>query len=102
VIYVPAEKSKRIERILSAAIQGIHLFFAPDELRESLQDPAPLSDEQAYQLEPLLEQVLIHSDDPASTQAMLDSLPAAQRRALIRTYFAILENHLYTGDVVRH
>ena len=91
-----------MECILKTARQGLHPFFDPLEVRQSLTDSSPLSLEETYESEPLLEQVFVNSQDLHAAHAALEKLEPTQRKRLIRTYFALVENMLFSEGGLRH
>lgn len=102
MIYVPPDKTSHMEFIIQSARHGVHLFFDPSEVRESLSDSTPLSLEESYQAEPLLERLLIHTADLQAARAAFGELEPTRRRQIIRTYFALLENQVYSEKGLRH
>lgn len=102
MIYVPQDKSARIEFLLQAARCGVHPLFDLQEVRQSLTDPTPLSLEETYAAEPLLERILVQSPDWAAARAAWGDLPARERHHVIRTYFAMVENQVYSEEGPHH
>ncbi len=94
MIYIPAEQSNQVQYLLESSLLGHHLLFDLEELKTTLLESAPLSAEQAYAVEPHLEQLLGLAGSGVEVRAYLDRLEPLTRSRVIQTYFSLLDHQL--------
>lgn len=102
MIYVSKEQLESVEYLLQQSVQGNHVLFDPDTIREVLSSPeSGISEPEAYSVEHHIERLIVQ---PTLMQkrAYLERLDSETYRRVVRTYFNIVENNLYESIEVRH
>jgi hypothetical protein len=103
LIYVSPDQLKQVEYLIHQSIQGNHLLFDPDRVKEIF-FRAPYSEfteADAYEVEHHIERLLLRPTLQAK-RAYLDELDAATYERVVRTYFNIVENNLFESRRVLH
>lgn len=96
VIVVSEDQLAQVEYLLDQARQGNHVLFDAERVRTVFAASATaqaLADSEAYEVEPHLERV-ITLPTLAQKRAYLERLDTPTFSAVVKTYFAIVENNL--------
>ena len=102
VIYVDEDHASQVEYLLEQASRGNHVLFDTDFIRRVFQNPrAPLSQEEAYEVEHHIER-LIEIPTLVAKRRYLDGLAPELQESVMLTYFNIIENNLYESRPVIH
>lgn len=105
MIYVSDALVGQVEYLIDQSIQGNHILFDPETLRNALSSPG-LPEEDAfeddrYSAEPHIER-LIELPSLEEKRRYLSALDPETRAGVVRTYFHIVENSLYEKFEARH
>lgn len=103
MIAVPKDRVRQVQYLIQQSLQGHHVLFDVEVVKRVFCDPfaEPLSEADAYELEPHLERVIELPSLPQK-KAYLDRLDSKTLERLIRTYFKLLENSMPDAPSVRH
>ncbi len=106
MIYVSKRQIKQVEYLISQSLQGNHILFDIESLRQIFwkKDPFLLdlfSAEDAYSVEHHLEKI-IFQPSLAEKRAYLDHLDPTTFARVVKTYFNIVENNLFQNKEIRH
>jgi hypothetical protein len=111
VINVNHSHVDQVEYMLGQAMQGNHILFDPEIVRKVFRSGVthpdrdlickPMSDEEAYAVEPHIEK-LLELPSLEQKRAYVDHLDSQTLENVVRVYFNIIENSLYESVSVRH
>ena len=102
MITVSKDQLQKVEYLLNQSAQGNHILFDQKIVRHVFTTPtAPMTEEQAYEVEHLIEKI-ISLDGLQAQRAYLDQLPQETLFRVVKTYFNIVENNLYENNQLRH
>lgn len=109
MIYVTKEQLEQVEYLIRQSIQGNHVLFDPETVRQafreaasSCKNPDSLAQrrqdaeflEEAYSVEHHIERMM-GQPTLVEKRAYLERLDQETCRRVVRTYFNIVENNLY-------
>ena len=103
MIYVSPDQLSQVEYLIHQSIQGHHLLFEPERVREIF-FRAPYSEfteKDAYEMEHHIERLLL-KPTLESKRAYLEQLDPRTYERVVRTYFNIVENNLFESVRVLH
>jgi hypothetical protein len=103
VIYVSPDQLNQVEYLIHQSIQGHHLLFEPERVREIF-FRAPyceFTEADAYEMEHHIERLLL-MPTLDSKRAYLEKLDPSTYERVVRTYFNIVENNLFESARVLH
>jgi hypothetical protein len=104
MIAVSPELVRQVEYLISQSRQGHHVLFEPGTIKKIMKkfSGKPIPDNAAYEAEPHLERIL-ELPTLARKRAYMEKLDKQTYELVVRTYFNIIENHLFEcSDVNRH
>ncbi|MCC7441102.1 MAG: hypothetical protein IT285_05700 [Bdellovibrionales bacterium] len=105
MIYVSQDQLDQVEYLIRQSIQGNHVLFDSDTVRDvflSLRsDASGFAVQDAYGVEHHIER-LISQPSLAQKRAYLERLDRDTYRKVVRTYFNIVENNLFESGEARH
>ncbi len=103
MIHVPKAHADQVQYLLEQSMKGNHYLFDSESLRGAL-EVTPLSEEDAYSVEPHLEKLMCQPTLKLKQSYLSDlrrSDPVILRK-IIQTYFSIIENTLLETTGARH
>lgn len=104
MIYVSEDQLKEVEYIIQQSMQGNHVLFDMESVRQifgSDNPPCDFSCADAYEVEPHIERLLV-LPTLAQKRAYLDGLDRRTYTRVVKTYFNIVENSMYESLEVKH
>ena len=101
MIHVSEEKADQVQYLIEQSIQGNHLLFDHELVREALSREYPLQEEEAYRVEHHIERLMTLGSNEQQ-QAYLEGLDTHTQKLVILTYFTIVENNLYEHLKIIH
>jgi hypothetical protein len=103
LIYVSPDQLKQVEYLIHQSIQGNHLLFDPDRVKEIFfRTPyCEFTEADAYEVEHHIERLLLKPTLQAKRE-YLDELDTGTYERVVRTYFNIVENNLFESRKVQH
>ncbi len=101
MIYVSKRQLGQVEYLINQSIQGNHVLFDPQALKEILLDTRGAPVTESYAVEHHIERLILQ---PTLEQkrAYLEALDADTFQRVVKTYFNIVENNLFETNGVRH
>lgn len=105
MIYVSQDQLDQVEYLIQQSIQGHHVLFDTDKVREVFASHAYFDEEEAVQEAEDVEhhiEKLILEPSLARKKAYLETLTEDIQKSVIRVYFNIIENHLYDHSQTTH
>lgn len=106
MIYVSKRQLDQVEYLIQQSIQGNHVLFDPQAVREILNNTSdryaiPMSESDAYSVEHHIEKLILQ---PSLEQkrAYLEHLDADTFQKVVKTYFNIVENNIFESNGVKH
>src|SRR4051794_32132296 len=101
MIHVSRSQMDQVEYLIRQSIQGNHVLFEPETVKYVLSLAIPVSDEDAYSVEPHLERI-IAEPTLEKKRAYVQALDRKTFETLIRTYFKIVEESIVGTTEVKH
>jgi hypothetical protein len=103
MIYVSPDQLSQVEYLIHQSIQGHHLLFDSERVREIFfQAPyREFTEKDAYEMEHHIERLLL-KPTLETKRAYLEELDGATYERVVRTYFNIVENNLFESARVLH
>lgn len=103
MIYVSKQQLSQVEYLIGQSIQGNHVLFDSESLRQIFGkcEWDSIEEEEAYEVEHHIERLILLPSLPEK-KAYLEQLDVVTYEKVVRTYFNIVENNLYENSEVRH
>jgi hypothetical protein len=101
LIYVDKNQLSQVEYLIHQSIQGNHVLFDRESLRQVFEETRLFEEEDAYSVEHHIEK-LITQPTLEQKRAYLEGLDPETYGKVVRTYFNIVENNLFENSEVKH
>lgn len=106
MIYVSKNQLNQVEYLIGQSIQGNHVLFDLQVLRDVfwkdyLSCVETISEEEAYEVEHHIERI-ISLPSLHQKRAYLEALDRRTLERVVKTYFNIVENNIYENIEVKH
>lgn len=96
MIQVTENQLSQVEYLIDQSVKGNHVLFDTLIVRRIFQKSGHLNlkDEDAYAAEPHIEKLIL-KDSIEQKKAYLDTLDEKTYELVVKTYFSIVENHIF-------
>ncbi len=105
MIYVPEDQLEQVEYLIHQSIQGNHILFDLDTVRQvfwqNCQYSENWNEQLAYAVEHHVERMILQPTLDGK-RTYLKSLDTETMALVIKTYFNIVENNLYESSRIIH
>ena len=106
MIYVSQEQITEVEYLIEQSIQGNHVLFDPDMIRQAFLAADPektqaFDEAVAYSMEHHIERI-VTLPSLNEKRSYLKTLDPDALHLVVRTYFSLVENNLLDSKVTRH
>jgi len=102
LISVSEKQLKEVEYLISQSIQGNHLLFQPEEIRQAFDGVCELQDGNGKNNVDSHIELLISQPNIIRKRAYIEGLDTGTLRRVIKTYFSIVETNMTEGSKYKH